>query len=135
MHISLSTCFSEASLPLCIYIYACMHVFLSLSLSLYKYIYPYLYMIYYINQYMHMSHDVAIAIAGLSFKRTCKLSTKHTHRGSTTPQTNICSKVVVLASSFGVRCLGANRLLENLMPKQCLGALMETLVFACNPDL
>ena len=91
-------------------------------------------MLYHLNQYMYMSHDVAIAIAGLSFKHTCKLSTKHTHRGSTTPHTNRCSKVVVLAVSFGVRLLGASRLSENLMPKQFFLALMETLVFACNPD-
>ena len=82
-----------------------------------------------------MFHDVAFAIAGLSLKRTCKLFTKHTHEGSTTPQTNRCSKVIVLASSFGVRLLGASRSLETLMPKQCFGALMETFVFACNPEL
>ena len=92
-------------------------------------------MIYSINPYMYIFHDVAIAIAGLSLKRTCKSSTKHTQGCSTTPHTNRCSKVTVLASSFGVRLLGASRLLENLMPKQCFGALMETFVFACNPDL
>ena len=82
-----------------------------------------------------MFHDVAIAIPGLSSKRTCKLSTKHTQGGSTTPHTNKYSKVTVLASSLGVRLLGASRLLENLMPKQCFGALMEPFVFACYPDL
>ena len=82
-----------------------------------------------------MFHDVAFAISGLSLKRTCKLFTKHTHGGSTTPHTNRCSKVIVLASSFGVRLLGASRSLETLMPKQCFGDLMETFVFACNPEL
>ena len=82
-----------------------------------------------------MFHDVAFAISGLSLKRTCKLFTKRTHGGSATPHTNRCSKVRVLASSFGVRLLGASRLLENLMPKQCFGAFMETFVFACNPHL
>ena len=82
-----------------------------------------------------MFHGVAFVIAGLSLKRTCKLCTKHTHGGSTTPHTNRCGKVIVLVSSFGVRLLCASRSLENLMPKQCFGALMETFVFACNPGL
>ena len=82
-----------------------------------------------------MFHDGAFVIAGLSLKRTCKLFTKHTHGGSTTPHTNRCSKVIALASSFGVRLLSASRSLENLMPKQYFWALMETFVFACNPDL
>ena len=81
---------------------------------------------------MYMFHDVTIAIPDLSSKLTCKL---YTHGGSTTRHTNRYSKVTVLASSFGVRLLGASRLLENLMPKQCFGAFMETFVFACNPHL
>ena len=84
---------------------------------------------------MYMFHGVTIAIPDLSSKLICKLATKHTQGGSTTPHTNRYSKVTVLASSFGVRLLGASRLLENLMPKQCFGAFMETFVFACNPDL
>ena len=82
-----------------------------------------------------MFHDVVFVVSGLSLKRNCKLLTKHTHGGSTTPHTNRCSKVIVLASSFGVRLLGASRSLETPMPKQCFGALMETFVFACNPEL
>ena len=82
-----------------------------------------------------MFHGVAFVIAGLSLKRTCKLCTEHTHGGSTTPHTNRCGKVIVLVSSFGVRLLCASHSLENLMPKQCFGALMETFVFACNPGL
>ena len=84
---------------------------------------------------MYMFHDVTIAIPDLSSKLICKLATKHTQGGSTTPHTNRYSKVTVLASSFGVRLLGASRSLETLMPKQCFGALMETFVFACNPEL
>ena len=84
---------------------------------------------------MYMFHDVAIATACLSQRRSCKLYTKHTQGGSTTPHTNRYSKVTVLATNFGVRLLGASLLLENLMPKQCVGAWMETFVFTCNPDL
>ena len=90
-------------------------------------------MIHCINQYMYTFHDVGIAIAGLSLKHTCRLSTKHTQGGSTTPHTNKDSKVTVLALSFGVRLLGASRLLENQCMEQCFGVLMEAFVFACNP--